>query len=356
MARLVLIDTADALPGLLPLHAWSALMSTDLVLVGGADHPFLPAIQGADLRVEVLPTDVRSGALTRSDLLGGITPVDKGQAEWIVDRTGVEGEVAYLFGGSDVEGFTRTLGMEAARAGIEVEVVYFGLAPPGLAVLDLVRVEARLRAPDGCPWDLEQDHASLARYAVEETYELLEAIAADDPDAIREELGDVLLQVVFHAQIAADGGTFTIDDVARGISEKLVRRHPHVFADGTAEDAAAVEASWEQLKAQEKPERTGIFDGVVAAQPALGYAAKLLSRASRNGEDPDRDESGDRVAEALGALLASDDPTERATALGDVLLEVVAFARLDGSDPELALRRAADRFRARVEAEADADA
>jgi XTP/dITP diphosphohydrolase len=350
MSRLVLIDTADALPGLLPLHAWTALMSTELILVGTADHAFVPSLEGAGLRYETLPTDVESRALTRSDLLGGLTPQHKGQAEWITDRVREVGEVAYLYGRGDADAFTRTLGMEAARAGVEVEVVYFGMAPRGTALLELVEVEGRLRAPDGCPWDLEQDHASLARYAVEEVYELLEAIAAGDPAAIREELGDVLLQVVFHAQIAEDAGTFDIDDVARGISEKLVRRHPHVFADAVADDAAAVMASWEDLKAAEKPERDGPFDGVVSAQPALGYVEKLLSRAARHGVDwPAGEAAEDLVAEELGGLAAASTDAERSAAVGDLLLAVTALAREHGVDPELALRGAADRFRATVE-------
>jgi XTP/dITP diphosphohydrolase len=354
MARLVLIDTADALPGLLPLHAWSALMSTELVLVRTADHPFLGGLQVADLRTEVVPDDVEAAGLTRSDLLGGLTPQHKGQAEWITDRTAQVGEVAYLYGSADSDAFTRTLGMEAARAGLEVEVVYFGLAPRGAALLDLVDVEGRLRAPDGCPWDLEQDHASLARYAVEEVYELLEAIASGDPDAIREELGDVLLQVVFHAQIAEDAGGFDIDDVARGISEKLVRRHPHVFGDAQAATAADVQASWDDLKAAEKPDRTGPFDGVVAAQPALGYAEKVLSRAAKHGSPwPAGEEAEDRVAEELGGLAAATGDEERAAALGDLLLAVTALAREHGIDTDLALRGAAQRLRAAVEGPGD---
>ena len=350
MARLVLIDTADALPGLLPLHAWSALMSTDLVVVGSSDHPFVPALENAALRFEVVPSDVESAALTRSDLLGGLTPAHKGAAEWIVDRVRAEGEVAYLYGSGDIEAFTRTLGMEAARAQIEVEVVYFGLAPRGLSLLELVAIEERLRGPGGCPWDVEQDHSSLARYAVEEVYELLEAIARGNSDAIREELGDVLLQVVFHAQIAADDGAFDIDDVARGISQKLIRRHPHVFGDAVAEDAAAVVRRWDELKADEKPERTGPFDGVVAAQPALPYAAKLSARAVRRGlEQPEREDLADRIASDLGGLLAADDADERSGHLGDLLLHAVALANLESVDPELALRGAAGRFRQRLE-------
>jgi XTP/dITP diphosphohydrolase len=350
MARLVLIDTADALPGLLPLHAWSALMSTELILVRSPDHPFVPGLEAAGLRYEVVPDDVEASGLTRSDLLGGLTPQHKGQAEWVTDRAGEVGEVAYLYGVTDTDAFTRTLGMEAARAGVEVEVVYFGLAPKGTALLELVEVEARLRGPGGCPWDREQDHATLARYAVEEVYELLEAISTGDPEHIREELGDVLLQVVFHAQIAEDEGGFDIDAVAKGISEKLIRRHPHVFGDTTVDSADEVMANWEELKAAEKPHRDGPFDGVVAAQPALGYAEKLLGRAAKHGVTwPTGEAAEDRVAEALGAFSAAEDAAERNAGLGELLLAVAALAREHRLDPELALRGAADRFRAAVE-------
>ena len=351
MSRLLLVDTADQLPGLLPLHGWSALMSSELVVVGDREHPFLPHLELAELRCEVVAAADDEAALSRADLLGGLHPSDKKRAERVVDRAREVGAVAYLFGPGDSEPFTRSLGMEAARAGVEVEVVYFGVAPKGLALLDLVRVEERLRGPDGCPWDREQSHASLARYAVEEVYELLEAIDADDPDAIREELGDVLLQVVFHAQIAADEQRFTIDDVARGIADKLVRRHPHVFADVAVADADEVMANWEELKAAEKPERTGVFDGVPAAQPAFGYALALQRRAARAGFDWDDDDAAaDQVHLELVELAEARDPAARQRALGDLLFSVVGLARRRGVDPEMALRGAARRFRGRVEA------
>ncbi len=350
MARLVLIDTVDALPGLLPLHAWSALMSSDLVLVGRDDHPFLPALQLEELRVEVLPTELEGRALTRADLLSGLAPADKARADLVVDRARAEGQAAYLFGPSDAEAFTRVLGMEAARAGVEVEVVYFGVAPQGTALLELVEVQRRLRAPGGCPWDAEQTAASLARYAVEEVYELLEAIASGDVDALREELGDVLLQVVFQAQVAADAGRFGIDEVARGLVDKLVRRHPHVFGDATAADADSVMASWDALKRAEKPERTGVFDGVPPAQPALQYVEQLQSRAARRGFDWDADrEAADRVRLELEEFLAAGDDDARAHEVGDLLMSVVGLARRHGIDPELSLRGAAQRFRTRVE-------
>ena len=351
MARLVLVDTVDELPGLLPLHAWSALMSSDLVLLGSSAHAFVPHLQMAELRHEVVDEADESRALTRSELLTGVTPVDKARAEAIVDRARAEGEVVYLFGSSDDESFLRTLGMEAARASVEVEIVYFSGRPPGSRVLALVNVMQRLRAPDGCPWDLKQDHHTLARYAVEEVYELLEAIEGDDPEAIREELGDVLLQVVFHAQVAADAGGFTVDDVADGIVDKLVRRHPHVFGDTTVADAAEVTANWDALKAAEKPERTGVFDGVAAGQPAISYTEQLQRRAAKTGFDWSSDaEAAERVRAEVAEFLAAGDDDERAHELGDLLMSVVSLAGRHGIDAEMALRAAAGRFRRRFEA------
>ncbi|MGH8902129.1 MAG: nucleoside triphosphate pyrophosphohydrolase [Egibacteraceae bacterium] len=329
-ARLVLIDTVDQLPGLLPIHGWSALMTSDLVLVQLADHPFVPHLEFAELRHEVVPdSDERE--------------------KWIVARAQSEGEVAYLFGPADEEGFTRTLGLEAARAGVEVEVVYFMLAPRGVELLDLVRIVERLRGSSGCPWDREQTPATLAPYAVEEVYELLDAIASGDSTAIREELGDVLFQVVFQAQVAEDTGDFSIDDVAKAITAKLVRRHPHVFGDVEAADVQQVLESWERLKAAEKPERASIFEGIPAALPALQLADTVQVRAERAGLALG-DDDADRARAELERFLAAC-AGEREAALGDLLAVVVAQARRHGLHAEQALRAAVSRFRSRVEAE-----
>jgi XTP/dITP diphosphohydrolase len=155
---------------------------------------------------------------------------------------------------------------------------------PGWPLLDLVAVMDRLRSPGGCPWDREQTHASRAPYLLEETHETLEAIDSGDDAHLREELGDLLLQVVFHARIAAErpGDPWTIDDVAGGITEKLVRRHPHVFADAEAPTAAHVEQAWERLKAAEK-QRASVLDGIPVSLPALAAAQKTVSRARRVG-------------------------------------------------------------------------
>ena len=150
----------------------------------------------------------------------------------------------------------------------------------GARLLDLIRVQARLRAPGGCPWDAEQTHQTLARHLLEETHELLEAIDADDSDAIREELGDLLLQVTFHAQIAADDGRWDVDDVAQGLVEKLIHRHPHVFGEVEVSGADEVLVNWERLKAEEKGGQKPIEDDIPATLPALARAAKVQRRAA----------------------------------------------------------------------------
>lgn len=351
MSRLVLIDTVDQLPGLLPIHAWSALMSCELVVVGEAHHPFVPHLEMAELRYEVLPAaGEETASLTGVDLLGGTDPRLVLRARHVVDRVRASGETAYLFGPGDTEAFTQTLGMEAAQAGLEVEVVYFAQRPKGVSLLELVNVEQRLLGPGGCPWDLEQDHRSLAEYAVEEVFELIEAIESGDPDHIREELGDVLLQVVFHAQMAENAGSFTIDDVATEVAQKLVRRHPHVFGDAKVADADEVMENWEDLKAAEKPEREGAFDGVPPGQPALSYVRKLQYRAAKTGFDWEADvEAAERVKLELDEFLGASTDEQREHEVGDLLMSVVGLARRHDIDPEMALRGAARRFRARFE-------
>ena len=351
MARLVLIDTADELPGLMPLHAWSALMTSELVVLGQDDHPFAPHLEAAELRVEIVPGSASAKPLTRVDLLSGLSPELKGRAEWVVDRAREVGEVAYLHSGADSEAFTRTLGMEAARAQVEVEVVFFGAKPRGSKLLRLVQVMERLRSDEGCPWDAEQDHASLAPYASEEVFELLDAIASEDTAHITEELGDVLLQVVFHAQIGADDGTFDIDAVAEQISDKLVRRHPHVFGDVSADTAEQVSVNWEAIKAAEKPERAGPFDGLATSQPGVALMAAYLKRAAKHGFlwPDDSGPVGD-VRDELLEFLAAETDEARTSEVGDLLAAVVGLARWHGIDPEVALRASAQRFRARFEA------
>lgn len=212
-------------------------------------------------------------------------------------------------------------------------------ARPHAAVVDLVEVMDRLRSPGGCPWDAQQTHASLVRYVVEEAHELAEAIEAGDRSHLREELGDVLLQVVFHARIAQEDPVdpFDLDEVAAGIAAKLRRRHPHVFADGTATTADEVRASWEELKAAEKPERTGPLDGVPVTMPPLEKATAYASRLER----PDLLAEAERVA-------AGDD-------LGARLFSLVLEARHTGLDPSAALRATLRTLAERVADPSDGD-
>jgi XTP/dITP diphosphohydrolase len=211
------------------------------------------------------------------------------------------------------------------------------MTTPGARLLDLVAVMDRLRSPGGCPWDARQTHASLVEYLIEEAYETVETIEESDRDGLREELGDLLLQVVFHARIAAEDpdDPWTIDDVADGIVTKLVARHPHVFGAATAETAEEVEANWHALKAKEKG-RESVTDGIPAALPSLVHAGKVLSRsAALGGRLPDlpaRD-----AAEA--AMRHVDDEA----GFGDLLLALVAEGRARGFDAETAARVASRR-------------
>ena len=218
----------------------------------------------------------------------------------------------------------------------------------GERLLDLVRVMARLRGPGGCPWDREQDHRSLARHLLEEAHEVLEAIDEDDPERLREELGDLLLQVAFHAQMAADAGAFDIDDVAESITAKLVRRHPHVFGDVEVSGAEEVLVNWERIKAEEKGERP-VEDDIPATLPALARAGKVQRRAAGWGfEWRTREAALAKLREEIDELERSS--TEEAEdELGDVLFAAVAVARRLDVDAESALRRSTRRFAERYE-------
>jgi tetrapyrrole methylase family protein/MazG family protein len=221
----------------------------------------------------------------------------------------------------------------------------------GRALLELIRIQARLRAPGGCPWDHEQTHRTLARHLLEETHELLEAIDAGADDAMRDELGDLLLQVTFHAQIAADEGRWDIDDVAEGLVTKLVHRHPHVFGDVEVTGADEVLVNWEKLKAEETGGRTGVNEDIPGSLPALARAAKVQRRAAGWGF------AWRSVDSAVGALREEvdelvevlDDPVRAEEELGDVLFAAVALARMLGVDAESALRRTIRGFAERYE-------
>jgi tetrapyrrole methylase family protein/MazG family protein len=219
----------------------------------------------------------------------------------------------------------------------------------GERLLDLVRVMARLRGPGGCPWDREQDHRSLARHLLEETHEALDAIDAGDDDLLREELGDVLLQVVFHAQMAADEGAWDVDDVAEGIVRKLIRRHPHVFGELEVSGADEVLVNWERIKAEEKGEQP-LEDDIPEALPALARAAKVQRRAAGRGfEWRSVDSALEALREEVAELERRTGPDNAEQEIGDVLFATVGVARALGIDAESALRRTIRGFAERYE-------
>lgn len=214
---------------------------------------------------------------------------------------------------------------------------------------ELLATMARLRRPkDGCPWDLEQTHASLRHTLLEESYEALEALDSADPTAMAEELGDLLIQVVFNAQIGSDEGIFTIREVVRTATEKLRRRHPHVFGDVKVATADEVKRQWDAIKAEERQakgqQERSPLDGVPKTMPALAYAQAVQSRAARAGLDGQGPVSTPQMmAEELARLKASA-PDRREEGLGDLLFSLVGAAREMGVEAEEALRRANGRF------------
>jgi tetrapyrrole methylase family protein/MazG family protein/ATP diphosphatase len=220
----------------------------------------------------------------------------------------------------------------------------------GTTLSRLVAVMRRLLAPDGCPWDREQTFETLRKYVLEEACEVIDAIDAGDRKGIREELGDLLLQVVFQAELARREGSFAIDDVVAGIVEKLVHRHPHVFGDLTAKDADEVLRNWEKLKAKEKGER-GILGGVPRSMPALTRSQRIGEKVSRVGFDwEDARGSRAKVAEELGELdhaIAVGDADAIEEEMGDVLFALVNLSRHVKVDAEGALRRTIDKFTTR---------
>ncbi|MEO5877974.1 MAG: MazG family protein [Streptosporangiaceae bacterium] len=299
MSLILLATTHRVAPGLLTWRAWSSLRSAR-VLVGSADHPMLPYLREA-----------------------GVTPeVVEPSARFILDAARA-GDVLWLAAPDGDVTLMEAIGALVVADPVDVEVQHGSYDLPGARLLDLVSVLDTLRRE--CPWDAEQTHESLVPYLLEETYEAVEAIAEGDHDGLREELGDVLMQIVFHSVLASereDG--FSIDDVAAGIVDKLIRRHPHVFADVRVQDAAEVEDNWERIKKAERAGRSedpSVFDGVPMAQPALMLAAQLQRRARRAGA-----------------------PAELFTDLGPL------FAAAAQGDAETELRAAARSFRERVQA------
>ncbi len=214
------------------------------------------------------------------------------------------------------------------------------------ALYELVNVMARLRSKGGCPWDREQSHESLKPYIIEETYEVLDAIDRKDDDELREELGDLLLQIVFHAEIAAEEGRFTIDDVARTIVEKLKRRHPHVFGDVEVEDSGEVLKNWEAIKKEEG--KVSVLDGVPDGLPALLKAQRVQEKVRRVGFDWESiGGTFDKVREEIAELekaIGEGDGAGIEDEFGDILFSLVNVARFLDIDAEESLRQTAKKF------------
>jgi XTP/dITP diphosphohydrolase len=312
--RIIVLVTSPRLPaGLLTADAWDAVRA----------HPVLTAAPGP------LADAVRAAG-------GEVTEVE---AETALARLREsEGPVVWLAGTADpvTEELANRL---ASNSEDDVEVLYGSWDPPGARLLDVAAVMDRLRSPGGCPWDAEQTHESLRQYLLEEAYEAYDALLDEDLDALREELGDVLLQIAFHARIASEEeGGFDIDDVAGELVAKLVRRHPHVFAETAVSGADEVNANWDAIKKAEK-QRESALDGVARSQPALALAAKFLSRAERAGVPVERPGLTDELS-----VPASEEE------LGGLLFALVAAATEKGLDPEAALRSAANRYAAAVRA------
>ena len=228
---------------------------------------------------------------------------------------------------------------------------------------NLLEIMARLRDPQaGCPWDVDQDFASIAPYTIEEAYEVADAIEQNDMAALKDELGDLLLQVVFHARMAEEAGHFVFDDVAAAISDKMVSRHPHVFGDHNADTPDAVKVTWEAQKEAERRAKAGetgqplsALDGVTAALPALLRAEKLQKRAARVRFDwPEVDQVFDKLDEEVGEIreeiAAGGDPDRLEDEVGDLLFVAVNLARHLKVDPESALRRTNAKFERRFRA------
>jgi len=208
----------------------------------------------------------------------------------------------------------------------------------------LVEIIARLRAPDGCPWDREQNHASLREFLLEECYEALEALDEGDPERLCDELGDILLQIMLHAQIAAEAGEFDIKDVIKGINEKMVHRHPHVFGSTEVADAEEVAHNWQDLKKEERGDSASLLESVPKQMPSLSYSYEIQRRVAQVGFDWE-DIRGviEKLAEEVGEFQQAEGE-EKADEYGDLLFTLVNFARRMGIDSEIALREANARF------------
>lgn len=303
--RVILLTTSHRVaPGLLSWPAWQALHGADEVLCADATHPQLPYLREAGVAVD-------QASPTAQDLVTACA----GDRTVLVIAT-AEGDRALT------DGLARLAG--SGRVSMpDLELLPASYDLPGARLLDLVQVMDRIRLE--CPWSSQQTHKGLAKYAIEEAYELVEAIEEGDREELREELGDVLLQVVFHARIAEEDeeSPFSLDDVAATIIEKLIHRHPHVFGDDSAETPEDVKEHWLRTKAQEK-QRSSLTEGIPLGQPGLALAAKLASRVRTAGLDI--------------SLPAGE-------GIGYELLALALHAEAEGVDPEAALRVAARAYR-----------
>ncbi|HEX5523173.1 MAG TPA: MazG family protein [Pedococcus sp.] len=326
--RLVLLTGSPRIaPGLLTRSAWLALGAAASVCARDADEPLAAAVTESGMPVRPV---------------GGLRPPEL--ARTLVGEA-AEQQVVWVGSADGDPGLTDAIAAEVTRLQDppEVELVVGSWDVPGSRLLDLVAVMDRLRSPGGCPWDAAQTHESLVKYLIEESHEAAEAIESGDRDHIREELGDVLLQVVFQARVAQEHATepFDVDDVAGTIIEKLVRRHPHVFADGDASTPAEVERAWEQIKAAERAAKAphgggedghqGLLHGIPRSLPSLLAADKVLARFDRTGGDLATVEAADSdLGMAIVALAA------RARERGESAEALVrlALARLDAAGRE----------------------
>jgi XTP/dITP diphosphohydrolase len=312
VGRVVLLVTSPRLPaGLLTAAAWDLLRSSPVY--AAADSPTVAAVRAAGISVTL-------GPRTAAELLEPET------AGWLVGPSG-DAELAREIG----------LALTAQPQLGVLELMYGSWDPPGARLLDVVAVMDRLASPGGDPWKREQTHQTLARYLIEEAYEAYDAIDEHDLTALREELGDVLLQVVLHARMAEEADPpWSIDDLAGVLVDKMVRRNPHVFGSTEVAGLDEITENWERIKREEKS-RTSAMDGIALSQPALALAAKVLSRARRSG-----------LALPVPAAAVPAVPDEEA--LGRALLALVADAEARGLDAEAALRRAALRHAQAVRA------
>jgi XTP/dITP diphosphohydrolase len=386
----VLATSARVAPGLLSARAWNALRGAGRVLTGWPDHPQLPALAEAGIDCRVVaesdpdslaglldqeasaaapgsvvwlaaPGGWLAGPDTQRAAPGARVAADGDRAAGPGDPVPAEGDRAAGPGvrRADPDGQPGVLdGHQAAGAllaalgalpggGPGIELLPGSYDLPGARLLDLVATMDTLRV--NCPWDAKQTHETLAPHLIEESYEALEALEDGNQAELREELGDVLLQVAFHARVAAertDGTGYTIDDVADGIVAKLVRRHPHVFGTVEVSGADEVKQNWDAIKAAERASAHGApgsaLDGVPFGQPALALATQLQRRAERSGVPAELITAATPDGEGAPA------PADQAAALGEQLFQLVERARAAGLDPELELRAAARRYRDRV--------